>query len=244
MKRPAINLGVTSSLPTRVAEHLSREIHSGRIAPESRLPPETSLAAELGVSRNVVREAISQLRADGLIYVRQGSGAYALPPQDSKVIRLDPQSLGNANDLGQLFELRAILETEAAGLAATRLQASGLDVLADALKRMQGHERTRDDSVAADLEFHREISRATGNAYILTFTSFIASQIRDTIYLARRAQPIEVVVDETIAEHEAIFAALAARDPMRARAEMRKHMVKSGRRVGAVLPERLTGEEP
>ena len=155
MKRPAINLGVTSSLPTRVAEHLSREIHSGRIAPESRLPPETSLAAELGVSRNVVREAISQLRADGLIYVRQGSGAYALPPQDSKVIRLDPQSLGNANDLGQLFELRAILETEAAGLAATRLQASGLDVLADALKRMQGHERTRDDSVAGDLEFYR-----------------------------------------------------------------------------------------
>lgn len=244
MKKPAINLGATASLPTRVAEHLTREIRSGRIAPESRLPPETSLADELGVSRNVVREAISQLRADGLVYVRQGSGAYALPPQDSKVIRLDPLSLGNADDLGQLFELRAILETEAAGLAATRMPADGLAVLADALERMQGQERTRDDFVAADLEFHREISRATGNAYILTFTSFIARQIRDTIYLARRAQPIDVVVDETIAEHQAIYDALAAHDAARARAEMRNHVLNSGRRVGAALPQRLTGDRP
>lgn len=242
MKRPAIGLGASVPLPTRVAEHLTREIRSGRIAPESRLPPETSLATELGVSRNVVREAISQLRADGLVYVRQGAGAYALAPEDSKVIRLDPLLLGDATDLGQLFELRAVLETEAAGLAATRIQPDGLAILAQALERMQGSERTRDDSVAADLEFHREISRATGNAYILTFTSFIASQIRDTIYLARQAQPIDVVVDETIAEHQAIYDALATGDATRARAAMRTHIFQSGQRAGATLPERLTGD--
>ena len=77
-----------------------------------------------------------------------------------------------------------------------------------------------------------------------TFTSFIASQIRDTIYLARRAQPVEVVVDETIAEHQAIYDALAARDAIRARAAMRSHMLNSARRVGAVLPERQTGDRP
>ena len=54
MKKPAINLGATASLPTRVAEHLTREIRSGRIAPESRLPPETSLADELGVSLSLI----------------------------------------------------------------------------------------------------------------------------------------------------------------------------------------------
>jgi GntR family transcriptional regulator, transcriptional repressor for pyruvate dehydrogenase complex len=240
---PFRGLGLSTSLPTRVAEHLSREIRSGRISPESRLPPETTLAEELGVSRNVVREAISQLRADGLVYVRQGAGAYALAPEDSKVIRLDPQLLGDAADLGQLFELRAILEIEAAGLAATRMQPENLAVLLQALERMQGRERTRDDSVAADLEFHREISRATGNAYILTFTSFIASQIRDTIYLARRVQPIEVVVDETIAEHQAIYEALSDRDAGRARDAMRTHILQSGERAGAALPDRQTGDQ-
>ncbi|MYK32235.1 MAG: FadR family transcriptional regulator [Boseongicola sp. SB0670_bin_30] len=242
MKRPAQAIGQPKPLSTRVAEHLSREIRSGRIAPESRLPTEHDLARELGISRNVVREALSQLRADGLVYVRQGAGSFALAPEDSKVIRLDPMSLGEASDLGQLFELRSVLETEAAGLAATRIGPDGLAVLAHALDRMQGSERTRDDSVAADLEFHREISRATGNAYILTFTTYIAGQIRDTIYLARRSQPIEIVVEETIAEHVAILAALEARDEVAARRAMRRHVLLSGVRADAKLPEHLNGE--
>lgn len=242
MKKPAVALGAPQPLATRVAEHLSREIHAGRIAPQSRLPTEHELAKTLGVSRNVVREALSQLRADGLVYVRQGAGTFALAPEDSKVIRLDPLLLGDADDLGQLFELRAILETEAAGLAAARISPDGLEVLADALARMQGSERTRDDSVAADLEFHREISRATGNTYIQTFNTYIAGQIRDTIYLARRAQSIDVVVDETIAEHQAIFAALKAGDAAEARAVMRGHILRSGLRAGARLPDYLNGE--
>lgn len=242
MKRPALAIGAPEPLSTRVADHLSREIRSGRIAPETRLPTEHDLTRELGVSRNVVREALAQLRADGLVYVRQGAGTFALAPEDSKVIRLDPQTLGQAADLGQLFELRAVLETEAAGLAATRIDATGLAVLAQALDRMRGSERTRDASVAADLEFHREISRATGNGYILTFTAYIAGQIRDTIYLARRSQPIEIVVGETITEHEAILAALQAGDEAAARRVMRRHILRSGLRAGAELPDHLKGE--
>ncbi|NQV93613.1 MAG: FadR family transcriptional regulator [Sphingomonadales bacterium] len=242
MKKPAKAIGAPEPLAARVADHLSRQIRLGQIAPQSRLPTEHDLANELGVSRNVVREALSQLRADGLVYVRQGAGAFALAPEDSKVIRLDPLLLGQASELGQLFELRAILETETAGLAATRIGPEGLGVLSGALARMRGHERTRDDSVAADLEFHREISRATGNAYILTFTAYITGQIRDTIYLARRAQPIDVVVDETVAEHEAILAALKNGDEAQARDAMRRHILRSGLRAGAELPDYLNGE--
>ncbi len=242
MRRPSTAIGTPEPLSVRVAHHLSREIRSGRIAPESRLPTEHALAEDLGVSRNVVREALSQLRADGLVYVRQGAGSFALSPEDSKVIRLDPLSLGEASDAGQLFELRAILETEAAGMAATRIGRSGLSRLEQALARMRGRERTRDDSVAADLEFHREIGKATGNSYILTFTAYIAGQIRDTIYLARRAQPIDVVVDETIAEHEEILKALRKADKALARDAMRRHILRSGVRAGARLPVHLRGE--
>ena len=107
---------------------------------------------------------------------------------------------------------------------------------------MQGQERTRDDSVAADLEFHHEISRATGNAYILMFTAYIAGQIRDTIYLARRVQSIEAVVDETVAEHRAILAALKNGDEAQARDAMRRHILHSGVRARAKLPDHLNGE--
>jgi GntR family transcriptional repressor for pyruvate dehydrogenase complex len=242
MKKPALSIGHPEPLATRVAEHLSREIRSGRIPPQERLPTEQHLAEELGVSRNVVREALAQLRADGLIYVRQGAGAYALAPEDSKVIRLDPRSLGQASDLGQLFELRAILETEAACLAASRIDDDALDVLEQALERMRGSERTRDDSVHADLEFHRTISGATGNSYILTFISYIAGQIRDTIYLARRSAPIDIVVEETIGEHEDILAALRCRDADAAAKAMRRHVLLSGARAGADLPQHLKDE--
>ncbi len=242
MKKPAISIGTPELLSTRVADHLSREIRSGRIAPESRLPTEHALAEDLGVSRNVVREALAQLRADGLVRIRQGAGTFALAPEDSKVIRLDLVALGEASELGQLFELRAILETEAAGLAASRIGPNGMAVLEQALERMQGGERTRDDSVAADLEFHREISRATGNSFVLTFTAYIAGRIRDTIYLARRTQPIDIVVAETIAEHEEIYAALKAADEHRAREAMRRHILRSGLRAGARLPNHLNGD--
>lgn len=241
MKRPALSLGRVDPLPTRVADYLSREIRFGRIAPESKLPSETKLATELGVSRNVVREAISQLRADGLVFVKQGAGAFALPPEQSKVIRLDLQSLGDAAELGQLFELRAILETEAAGLASGRMGDEGLRVLSNALDRMQGSEKTRDDSVAADIEFHREIVRATGNTYILSFVGYIANQIRESIYLARQSRPIEQVVTETIAEHQVIYDALARNDAQAARQAMRTHILRSGLRVGARLPDHTKG---
>ena len=242
MKKPAFVIGQSESLAARVADHLSREIRSGRIEPETKLPTEHDLSRDLGVSRNVVREALSQLRADGLVYVRQGAGTFALAPEDSKVIRLDPLLLGEASDLGQLFELRAILETQAAYLAATRISEDGLTILEDALDRMRGSERTRDDSVHADLEFHREISKATGNAYILTFITYIGGQIRDTIYLARKSAPIDIVVEETIGEHEAILETLGARDPVAAGEAMRRHVLLSGARAGAELPDHLMGE--
>ena len=74
------------------------------------------------------------------------------------------------------------------------------------------------------------------------FTGYIAGQIRDTIYLARRAQPIDVVVDKTVAEHAAILAALKIGDEGQARGAMRRHILRSGLRVGAKLPDYLNGE--
>ena len=235
IKKVSAALGEVEHLPSRVVAHINREIKTGRLKAGEKLPSETELANELGVSRNVVREATSQLRADGVIQARQGVGAFVMSPEDSKVIRLDPRSLSDRHELGQLFELRAVLETEAAALASTKITPAALHRLKDALNLMTGDERTSEGSIEADLAFHREIASASGNDYIETFINYIALQIRQSIHTARRAAPIETVVGPTVEEHIRIYDALAAGDPVQARAAMRAHILGAAERVGAPI---------
>src|SRR5687767_930743 len=74
-------IGPVEALPLRVASQISREIAAGELNPGTRLPTEQQLAEKFGVSRNVVREAIAQLRADGMVEARQGVGAFVLAPE-------------------------------------------------------------------------------------------------------------------------------------------------------------------
>jgi len=239
MKRISPVIGQVEHLPAKVAAYFSREIKSGRLKVGEKLNSENEIANDLGVSRNVVREAVSQLRADGMIHARQGVGAFVMAPENCKVIRLDPHNLSiNRRELSRLFELRCILETEAAALASQRISAGGLQKLGATLERMVGEERLKDGSVDADLAFHREIAKATGNDYINLFISYIGRQIRDSIHLARRTRPIHSVVKLTVAEHLRIFDALAAGNPCQARKAMHAHISGAARRVGASLPGR------
>lgn len=233
MKKPSLAIGRTDHLPARVAAHIVREIKEGRLKAGQKLTGEVQLAAEYGVSRNVIREATAQLRADGVIHARQGVGAFVLPPEESNVIRLDPERLRNQQALAQLFQLRSILETEAAALAASRITDQNLKVLSDALDRMSGSERRHEGSIDADIAFHAEIAKATGNEYINTFINYIGLQIRQSIHLAREAGSEETVIDPTVAEHRAIYEALLSRDPDRARHAMRIHVVRAAERVAA-----------
>ena len=160
IRRSAV-LGVTESLPQRVVAALNRDIESGELAPGSRLPTEQQLANRLGVSRNVVREAIAQLRADGLIEARQGVGAFVLSPEQRAAIRIDRDSLKEPGNMQRLFELRSVLETEAAALAAARRSPQQLASIKAHLDCMNGEEKWQDGSIDADLAFHREIAAAS-----------------------------------------------------------------------------------
>lgn len=236
MKPRAEAMGPVDVLPARLAAILNREIMAGQLEPGSRLPTEAQLAARYGVSRNVVREAIAQLRADGVVEARQGVGAFVLDPDQRQVIRLDREALESGANMRQLFELRRILESEAAALAAVRRGPGDMAAIEAALARMSGEERWEDGSIEADLQFHREIARATGNAYIHTFISYVCGQIRQSIHHARRTNPLHDLVEVNVAEHVRIFEALAAGDAAAAGAAMRDHITGAGARVGVPLP--------
>ena len=233
MRQISEKIGAIEHLPSKVASFIMREITAGNFRPGEQLPTEHKLADSLGVSRNVVREAISQLRADGIILARQGVGAFVLEPERRSAIRLDAEALKNDGSMERLFELRGILEIEAAGLAAERRSTESLKKIKRALERMSGEERWQEGSIEADLVFHREIAKATNNEYIYTFICFICEQIRRSIYIARYTNPVHELVEINVAEHVEIYDALAAGDPVKSRNKMRAHILGAARRAGA-----------
>jgi DNA-binding FadR family transcriptional regulator len=211
-------------LPARIAAEIGREIVEGRIASGEKLPTEHLLAQTFGVSRSVVREAIAQLRNEGLVETRQGVGAFATEKDRRQMIRVEPADLSDPENFRDLFQLRLALEVEAAALAAVSHTPDDLKRLDEVLAQMTGAAKWTEEGIVADLAFHRAVAAATRNDYFIQFIGFIAERIQLTINAARAKAVLEEIVEVTIAEHVAIRDAIAARDASRARSAMRDHL--------------------
>lgn len=223
-------------LPSRIVEAIQREIAEGRLKVGDRLPGEQVLAGSFGVSRNVVREAIARLRSDGVVQSRQGIGAFVVRNTTVPSLRVDPEILNNRLLFGNVFELRAMLEIRAAGLAAKRGTAQQREAITTALDRMR-KEWGGDVGVDADLEFHRAVALATGNDYIATVVSFVSEHMRESIFAtrSRTGADVEAIVRITILEHEAIHDAILSGSPVAAREAMARHIMNAAERVGITL---------
>jgi DNA-binding FadR family transcriptional regulator len=221
-------------LPARIAAQIGSDIQEGRLKPGDKLPTEHFLAKSLGVSRSVVREAIAQLRNEGLVETRQGVGAFVTERQN-RAIRIDEGELFERDSFRDLFQLRIPLEIEAAGLAAVHHKEADLERIDEALARMTGSEKWTDDGIDADLAFHRAIAEATGNDYFALFIGFIAERISLAIAAARARVELEEIVNVTIEEHVLVRNALASRDPKAAREAMRAHLLGAASRIDLTL---------
>jgi GntR family transcriptional repressor for pyruvate dehydrogenase complex len=220
-------------LPTRVAELISAEVRSGRLRPGDQLPTEQALATSLGVSRNVVREAIARLRSDGIVESRQGVGAFLLRTESANSLRFDSGALRDLEEFRHVFELRAMLEIRLAGLAAERRQPQAVKDLKGALERMRGSEKWEQGGVDADLDFHRAVARATGNPYLVKVSAFVTEQMRESIARTREGmRSVAEVMDITISEHEAIYEAIRQGSPAVARRAMSRHIRNAAARLG------------
>lgn len=225
-------IGRAERLPARVAGDISEEIRSGRLKPGDKLPTEPELAEMFGVSRTVVREAVARLKTDGTVRSRQGAGVFVSDSGHQPTLRIDPDSLLDRSLFKSLFELRAMLEINTAGLAAERRDESATAAIALALKRLREVPGTDAASVDADLDFHYAIAQATGNSFIATFIRFIASQVRESIITTRRNGDPERSATVTYAEHAAIYEAINKGDAATARRAMSRHIANASRRLG------------
>ncbi len=222
-------------LPARIAAQIGREITEGRITPGEKLPTEHLLAKTFGVSRSVVREAIAQLRNEGLVETRQGVGAFATEIERRQSLRIEQGDLTDPDTFRSLYQLRMPLEIEAAGLAAIHHTAEDMARIDEALAQMTGAEKWTEQGIVADLAFHRALAGATQNEYFLLFIGFIAERISLAINAARAKAVLEEIVEVTIAEHVAIRAAVASRDPVKARDAMRRHLTEAAGRLDLTL---------
>jgi len=210
-----------------VVDGVKQMILDGRLQAGDRLPAEKELAATLGVSRGSLREGVHTLGTLGILESRHGDGTY--------VTTLDPALLlapvafvaELQDDASAFHAVRRLLETEAAGLAAlhiddaalARLRAA-LDETARALVQVPlDHDRLVD----ADLAFHEEVGRASGNPVLAALVEGLAGRTSRTRLW--RGLSDEGAEDRAFVEHQAILAAVAARDPDRARLRMATHLL-------------------
>ena len=224
----------TLHLPARIAAQFARQIQQGDLKPGDRLPTENAMAQTFGVSRTVIREAIAQLRNEGMIETRQGVGAFVIE-RPTRHIRLDDRAGSDGDAFRHLFQLRVPLEIEAAGLAAAGHGPEHLRQLDAALARMRVTDDGAEDGMLADLDFHRTIAAATGNDYFVQFLGAVSDRILQTIVRSRERIRLDEIVAVVDAEHAAVRDAIAARDPVRARAAMRAHMAGSAERIALRL---------
>lgn len=214
----------TPPVHDRMYKHLARqilaEVIAGKYPVGARLPAERELATIYDVSRPTVREAVIALEVQGIVEVRIGSGAY--------VVRLPDEHDQPGSHLSafELTEARALIEAEAAALAATLATDEEIEEIAGYVEAIAKADRNAEGAEEADRAFHLAIARAARNGALLGAITSLWD-LRETsaeaalLHEKARSANIMPVVDE----HSAVVKALRARDPEAARAAMRGHLV-------------------
>lgn len=197
-------------------------ILDGRLEPGQRLPSERALSEALGVSRPTVREALRSLEAMNILESRHGAGTFVSSLGAEELLRPLQFVVALADSaLEHLFEVRLLLEPEAAALAAERASAEQLEGLRDLARRTRESAGAPEPMLRLDTELHERIVQAAANPvlqHLVASTSVMARESRS--YTVR----LPGVVERTVREHEEIVGAICARDARSARAAMAAHI--------------------
>lgn len=208
-----------------VSDAIAAALFDGRIAPGEPLPAEGDIAKEFGVSKPVAREALRQLSAAGLILTQQGKVARAKALSGEPMDRLYGYAVRSSlKRLQEANEMRRVMETGIARLAAERRSPDGLEAMQQALKDMKLNVYVPAAFTEADILFHLGIAMATGNSMIRVQMEAMRSVQREVSELfSQRANRNDDDWRATIARHKAIYNAIADGDADRAEDSIRRH---------------------
>ncbi len=223
----------TEHLSDQVASHILKTIEQHRFQPGDKLPSEIKLAQDFGVSRTVIREALARLKYDGVLESRQGHGVKVCAASDRRSFRLGEFHQASPNQASHIFELRAVLEGDAAFLAATRRTEKHILDMQTCLNDLQQTIRDNVDGTGPDFIFHHLVTSATHNRYFIELMDFLNLKIKEIIHQARSHSSLQPGLPEAVEEeHGAIYQAIAAMDPEGARKAMLNHIRMAADRLG------------
>lgn len=219
-----------------VAQRLIQDVVDGTLPPGSAVPAEVKVAEELGVGRSSVREALRMLESRGLITRAPGGRFNVANNANALGEALEVLYDLNRIDVIELFDLRSLVETEAAARAAERRGDEDIRRLSEALGAMRWGSSTPEKLYDADSRFHIAIAEATGNRAIARLVEGFRATLRDTLHTPLFAQTgREDWSSATVTEHLAIFEAIAANDSNAARDAMRLHLQRVTEQAVAIL---------
>lgn len=219
-------------LSERLANWLLQRIESGDWPAGHRLPTELQMSREHGVSRTVVREAVSRLKSMGRLTSRQGSGIYVSSQPVARALAFDPAVLTSMTAVLQVVEVRRTLEGEVAALAAQRITATRHARITRALTAIDQAVAQGRDGVEEDLAFHRAIAQAAGNPQFERLLDFLEQYLRDAIQVTRANEAMHTeFMRQVQQEHLAIARAVGSGNPVAARRAAIRHMVNAVKRI-------------
>ena len=222
------------NLALGLVEAITARLRDGRMRAGDKLPTEAAIMGEVGVSRTVVREALSKLLAGRLVVTRLGVGTFVVGTGENANFRIAPEQIATAREDNAVLALRNAQETEAAGLSAVRRTESNLQAMRQALARFTQAIAEAGDALAPDFELHLEVARATQNEHFLELMNYLGTMIipRARLNTARVAgEGRREYLQRVHTEHENIVNAIANHDPEAARAAMRTHLANSRERL-------------
>ena len=225
--------GSSRNLTHTLVDALSERIYSCAFRPGDKLPSEAMIMAEYGVSRTVVREAISNLQAAGLIETRHGIGSFVRAVSTRFEFQVDTASILTVRDVLDMLDLRISLESEAAALAAARRTENQIEEMRRALNSFRANADSLEKTVQPDFQFHLQIAYATGNRYFADIMAHLGTNTipRTRVNEHQSSESQTEYLSMVNREHENIFEAILQRDPEGARTAMRAHLVSSRERL-------------
>lgn len=213
--------------PQKLRDEISRQLENlilnNELSVGDALPPERGLALQLGVSRNILREAISSMVQKGLLEVRQGSGTFVASPT-GELLRDSLSSFVRFNKTGffDLLEARLGLEVQIAELAARRSTPEDHERVEKTLNELEAAVSDPQRYVEADILFHKALAVAAKNEILLLMLDSIRGATRENIRLLIERTP--KAVEEAMRNHQEIARAVQAHQPEEARNAMRLHL--------------------
>jgi GntR family transcriptional repressor for pyruvate dehydrogenase complex len=218
----------------RVAEQIEKRILDGELCIGDRLPTERDLAEQFQVSRTAVREAMKILAQKGLVDMRPGRGTIvvdgAREAMENSIGLLMRMKSGGGGSSDNLVEVRAILETEIAALAAARVTEKEIATMREAIRVMDESLDDADAFIAADNSFHEALAQATQNALILTLLNSIVNLLSEQ---RKQIFAVDGGPQRGQMHHRRILESVIKRDPASARVAMRSHLLQVREDVSA-----------